>query len=133
MKRIFDYRRPIDAFNQILEFRFEPEIRDRTAEKFQFESEDSGFAPVPSVASRVRAENGCEFALIYIQGSNLLMVLSEWGADRSKWIETFIKACPELTPHLLNEYPSPPSPYPPDAVIQKWLQRIGHGGTGGSK
>jgi len=122
MKRVFDYGRVMDVFNQIIQYRFEPEIRDLTAARFQFESEESHFAPEPSVASRVRAENGCEFGLIYLQRSNVLMVLCELDADRSTSIQTFIEECPELSPHLLRAYPLPHSPVPDD-VLRRYIER----------
>lgn len=112
----------MDVFNQIIDYRLDPAIKEQIMEKYQFDSEDSGFAPEPSVASRVRSECGRDFSLIYIQRTRILMVLGELFADRNSSIEIFLKECPELTPYMREAYPLPPSPYPPMAVIRAYVK-----------
>jgi hypothetical protein len=89
----------------ILEYRFDESIKASIQQKAQFESEESNFAPEPSVACRVRAENGCEFALIYLQGTQKLLVFGECGVDRENAIATFLNELPEMSKHLLRELP----------------------------
>ena len=124
MKRIFDYSRTMDVFNQIIEYRIPAEIKDSLLSKFEFGSEESHFAPVPSVASRVRAKNDMDFILIYLTSSNELMVFAELGIERSGCIEAFMRECPDLGPHLTNTYAIPPSPYPNESVMSAYVARV---------
>lgn len=124
MERVYEYSRIIDVYNQIIEYRVIPEMKDWVIAKFEFESEESHFAPEPSVASRVRASDGGEFVLILLQHSNQLMVLNELGVNREESIKSFMGECPELLPYLLHTYPIPPSDYPSQEVIDAHIRHV---------
>ena len=104
IRTVFDYSRKIDTNEPILEYKFDEDLRRILASKIQFEEEESHFAPGPSVACRLRNDEGYEFLLIYLEYCDGLVIYPEEGADRAASIFQFMKELPELELHHLHTW-----------------------------
>lgn len=126
MHSIGRYSQQMDFHNSMLEYRFDDTLKARLAGRLPFEKEESHFAPEPSVACGIRAEDtGDEFGVIYLQSSRRLLVFAAMHAGRDAAAEVFKKAFPELSefeiPATFKSGPlvdSPPAPESISAVMR---------------
>lgn len=126
MHSIGRYRYQMDFHNSLLEYRFDDALRAGLGERLPFEMEESHFAPEPSVACGICADDtGDEFGVVYLQGSQRLLVFAALHADRDAAAAAFRKAFPELSTFEipatfksgpLVDSPAPPAPESPAAV-----------------
>ena len=94
---IYSYTKKMDFDATILEYRFDDTLEALLADKLPFESEDSNFAPGPSVACGIQVEDtGDEFGVIYLQYCHQLLVFGELIANRASAAAVFRSLFPEL-------------------------------------
>lgn len=118
MHSIGRYSQQMDFHNSMLEYRFDDTLKAGLAGRLPFEKEESHFAPEPSVACGIRAEDtGDEFGVIYLQSSQRLLVFAAMHADRAAAAAAFKKEFPELSAHEIPatfksgpQVDSPPAP-----------------------
>ena len=96
LTQIFKYENAMNFTDPILECKFDEITRISLGEKLPFETEDSNFAPEPSVACALRAQNGFEFGVIYLKASMFLMVFTNVSTNRTEARLIFSSAFPEL-------------------------------------
>lgn len=123
MQSIPKWVRLIDPYNQIIEYQLDADSEKQVFDLFEFETEDSEAAPEPSVACRVRAKNGLEYCLLFVQRPKTLLVFSEFDVNRKICLEVFLKECPQLNPYLQMTYPEPHSEYPSGDIVKRDLER----------
>lgn len=121
MHSIGRYSQQMDFHNSMLEYRFDDTLKARLAERLSFEKEESHFAPEPSVACGIRADDtGDEFGVIYLQSSQRLLVFAALHADRDAAAAVFKKAFPELSdfeiPATFKSGPLVDSPPAPESI-----------------
>lgn len=93
---IYSYSKKMDFDVTALEYRFDDVLKAQLADKLPFDTEDSEFAPEPSVAVGVRVDGGHEFGVIHLQISRHLLVFSELNGNRAALASIFRSEFPEL-------------------------------------
>ncbi|WP_395734856.1 hypothetical protein [Prosthecobacter sp.] len=134
MHSIGRYSQQMDFHRSILEYRFDETLKAGLAGRLPFEKEESHFAPEPSVACGIRADDtGDEFGVIYLQRSERLLVFAAAHAERASAAAVFKSAFPELSAHEipatfkggpLVDSPAPMNLPPPALEIPSALWRF---------
>ena len=96
IQTIHNFTKPMDLEATILEFDFDDSLLPQLVDRIQFDEEDSGVAPGPSVGCSLRSNTMREFEVIYLQYCHRLQVYGERTDHPEILADLFLAEFPEL-------------------------------------